>query len=963
MSIGLQELESVKKNLQGDIYWDEKYRAIYSTDASIYRKVPAAVVHPKSDQDIIELVQFATKNNTSLIARTAGTSLAGQCVGEGIVVDTSRYLNAILEINEGEKWVRVQPGVNRDKLNQVLAEKRLFFPPETATANRAMVGGMVGNNSCGANSIVYGSTREFVIEITGILSDGSKTTFKNIPLGDTASSNILVNKINQFFIRELSDKELEQEIEKEYPKKNIHRRNTGYAADLVLNELKRGYLDLTKILAGSEGTLMITTELKLRLVDIPPSRSIMIIPHFQSIHECMLAVVTIMAHRPYTCELMDRTILSCTDGHEVYRQYKFFVEGDPAALLVVEFRDENTDILENKYRALVEDLKSKGLGYAFPTVDMKDHKKVWDLRKAGLGLMANIAGDKKLIECIEDTAVALEDLPAYIAEFAEMMKGYDQKPLYYAHAGAGEIHLRPLLNMHDAADRKEFREICEASARLVKKYNGSLSGEHGDGRLRGEFIPLMLGDKIYSFLKKIKNVWDPNNIFNPGKIVDTARIDEDLRFDAEEPGEIPDTVFDFSSVGGFYHAAARCSGSADCRKQASLGGTMCPSFMATLDEKDSTRARANALREFYSKQDLGSVKDLESVKEILDLCISCKGCHNECPSNVDMTVLKSEFMHQYHLQKGMTLREKLLQKMDFLNNLASKTSVLSNQIQKTNVFKSIIGVHEKRNLPVYHRFSFRYWANTFIPDSKNRKETVYFFIDEFSNHYDVDIAIKAVKLLDLLGYTVKFIDHAPSGRAQFSKGLLDQASSYARQNISIFYPISAENKIIGIEPSCILSFRDEYPKLFKGEEKMKAEKVAQACMTIEEFLYQEIQKGNITAAHFDDTSRDIWIHGHCHQKALSKVDYTAFILGLPSNHKVSVIPSGCCGMAGSFGYEKEHYDLSMKIGELVLFPAIRKTETSTKIIAAGTSCRHQIKEGTNREAWHPVELLFEACVL
>lgn len=963
MSIGLQELESVKKNLQGDIYWDEKYRAIYSTDASIYRKVPAAVVHPKSDQDIIELVQFATKNNTSLIARTAGTSLAGQCVGEGIVVDTSRYLNAILEINEGEKWVRVQPGVNRDKLNQVLAEKRLFFPPETATANRAMVGGMVGNNSCGANSIVYGSTREFVIEITGILSDGSKTTFKNIPLGDTASSNILVNKINQFFIRELSDKELEQEIEKEYPKKNIHRRNTGYAADLVLNELKRGYLDLTKILAGSEGTLMITTELKLRLVDIPPSRSVMIIPHFQSIHECMLAVVTIMAHSPYTCELMDRTILSCTDGHEVYRQYKFFVEGDPAALLVVEFRDENTDILENKYHALVEDLKSKGLGYAFPTVDMKDHKKVWDLRKAGLGLMANIAGDKKLIECIEDTAVALEDLPAYIAEFAEMMKGYDQKPLYYAHAGAGEIHLRPLLNMHDAADRKEFREICEASARLVKKYNGSLSGEHGDGRLRGEFIPLMLGDKIYSFLKKIKNVWDPNNIFNPGKIVDTARIDEDLRFDAEEPGEIPDTVFDFSSVGGFYHAAARCSGSADCRKQASLGGTMCPSFMATLDEKDSTRARANALREFYSKQDLGSVKDLESVKEILDLCISCKGCHNECPSNVDMTVLKSEFMHQYHLQKGLTLREKLLQKMDFLNNLASKTSVLSNQIQKTNVFKSILGVHEKRNLPVYHRFSFRYWANTFIPDSKNRKETVYFFIDEFSNHYDVDIAINAVKLLDLLGYTVKFIDHAPSGRAQFSKGLLDQASSYARQNISIFYPISAENKIIGIEPSCILSFRDEYPKLFKGEEKMKAEKVAQACMTIEEFLYQEIQKGNITASQFDDTSRDIWIHGHCHQKALSKVDYTAFILGLPSNHKVSVIPSGCCGMAGSFGYEKEHYDLSMKIGELVLFPAIRKTETSTKIIAAGTSCRHQIKEGTNREAWHPVELLFEACVL
>lgn len=963
MSIGLQELASIKKNLQGDIYWDEKYRAIYATDASIYRKVPLAVVHPKSDQDIIKLVEFVTKNKISLIARTAGTSLAGQCVGDGIIVDTSKYLNEILELNEEEKWVRVQPGVNRDKLNQILADKKLFFPPETATANRAMIGGMVGNNSCGANSIVYGTTREFVLEVTGILSDGSKTTFKNIPINQSDSSNEFVNKINQFFIKELSEASLINEIEKEYPKKNIHRRNTGYAADLVLTELQRGNLDMTKLLAGSEGTLMITTELKLKLADCPPSRSVMIIPHFQSIHECMQAVVTIMEHKPYTCELMDRTILSCTDGHEVYRQYKFFVMGDPAALLVVEFRDENVEILSKKYQELVNDLKARGLGYAYPTVEMKDHKKVWDLRKAGLGLMANIAGDKKLIECIEDTAVALEDLPSYISEFAEMMKAYDQKPLYYAHAGAGEIHLRPLLNMHDAADRKEFREICEASARLIKKYNGSLSGEHGDGRLRGEFIPMMLGNKIYSFLKRIKNVWDPNNIFNPGKIVDTARIDEDLRFDAEQKGNLPDTVFDFSSVGGFYHAAARCSGSADCRKQASMGGTMCPSFMATNDEKDSTRARANALREFYSKQELKSIQNIDEVKETLDLCLSCKGCHNECPSNVDMTILKSEFMHQYHMQKGLTLREKLLNKMDTINVFASKASFISNQIQKTTLFKSIIGVHKKRNMPAYHRYSFRYWAKSFIPNVKGSKEAVYFFIDEFSNYYDVEIAIKAVKLLDLLGYTVKFKDHAPSGRAQFSKGLLDHAQTCARQNINIFYPIADHHKIIGIEPSCILSFRDEYPKLFKGEQKVKAEAVAKACMTIEEFLFYEIQKGNITVDQFDKTSREILIHGHCHQKALSKVDYTSFVLGLPSNHKVSVIPSGCCGMAGSFGYEKEHYDLSMKIGELVLFPVVRKSDASSKIVAAGTSCRHQIIDGTERKAVHPVEVLFEACSL
>jgi len=963
MSIGLEELMALKNNLQGEIYWDEKYRAIYATDASIYRKIPAAVVHPKSDQDIITLVQFATKNKTSLIARTAGTSLAGQCVGEGIVVDTSKHLNAILEINEAEKWVRVQPGVNRDRLNQILAEKKLFFPPETATANRAMIGGMVGNNSCGANSIVYGTTREFVLEVTGILSDGTKSSFKRTSINQVDSPNPLVNRINKFFIDELKDEFLTNEIIKEYPKKSIHRRNTGYAADLVLNDLVTGHLDLTKLIAGSEGTLMITTEIKLKLVDSPPSQSVMIVPHFNSIHECMEAVVTIMAHRPYTCELMDRTILACTEGHEVYRQYKFFVEGDPAALLVVEFRDENAETLNNKYTSLVNELRSQGLGYAYPTVEMKDHKKVWDLRKAGLGLMANIAGDKKLIECIEDTAVALEDLPAYIADFAEMMRAYDQKPLYYAHAGAGEIHLRPLLNMHDPEDRKEFRQICEESAKLVKKYKGSLSGEHGDGRLRGEFIPMMLGEPIYLFLKRIKQVWDPNNIFNPGKIVDTAKIDEDLRFDAEEKGDIPETIFDFSSVGGYYHAAARCSGSADCRKQASMGGTMCPSFMATSNEQDSTRARANALREFYSKQDLGSVKDIETVKEILDLCLSCKGCHNECPSNVDMTVLKSEFMHQYHTQKGMTLRERLLNKMDSLNSMASKTSTFSNHIQKTAWFKSLIGVHENRDLPAYHRYSFRYWAKTFLPTTNNSKEPVYFFIDEFSNHYDVDIAIKAVKLLDLLGYTVRFTDHAPSGRAQFSKGLLQQAVSYARKNIHTFYPIAVDHKIVGTEPSCILSFRDEYPKLFRGEEKAKAETIAKSCLTIEEFLYYEIQKGNITADQFDLSTREILIHGHCHQKALSKVDYTAFILGLPSNHKVAVIPSGCCGMAGSFGYEKEHYDLSMKIGELVLFPAVRNSDLNTKIVAAGTSCRHQIKDGTKRKAVHPVEVLFEACKL
>ncbi|MEP7266361.1 MAG: FAD-linked oxidase C-terminal domain-containing protein [Saprospiraceae bacterium] len=962
MSLELQELSRLASEMDGALFWDEKYKAIYATDASIYRKIPLAVAHPKSENDVVRLVQFASHHKTSLIPRTAGTSLAGQCVGEGIIVDTSRFLNQVLEINEQEKWVRVQPGVNRDKLNQLLADKKLFFPPETATASRAMIGGMVGNNSCGANSIVYGSTRDYVLEIKGILSDGSITTFKATDSNKTNDANGFVQRINTFFKEALADTTLQNEIKKEYPKKSIHRRNTGYAADLVLDELEHQKLDLTKLLCGSEGTLMISSEIKLRLVDPPPSKSIMIVPHFHSIHECMEAVVTIMKHKPYTCELMDRVILNCTDGHEVYKSYKFFVDGDPAALLVVEFRDESQNILITKMDNLIRDLKSNSLGYSFPRVEEKDHKKVWELRRAGLGLMANLKGNKKLVECIEDTAVALEDLPEYIREFSEIMDEFHQTPLYYAHAGAGEIHLRPLLNMHDIQDRKEFRLICEASARLVKKYKGSLSGEHGDGRLRGEFVPYMLGDKIYSFLKEIKHLWDPENIFNPGKITDAPKVDIDLRFDHEEAAELPETIFDFSTTGGFYHSAARCSGSADCRKQASLGGTMCPSFMATLNEKDTTRARANALREFYSKSDLSSIKSMEAVKEILDLCISCKGCHNECPSNVDMTMLKGEFMHQYYQKNRIPFRTKMVGKMDALNKYAHLFPRFSNWVQNLSITKSSLGISPRRNLPAFYKFSFRKWSRFFTPSKGCTKQPVLFFIDEFSNYFDVEIAIKAVKLLDKLGFPVSFVDHAPSGRAQFSKGLLPQAYDLARQNVHAFKNKIPEFQIVGLEPSCILSFRDEYPKILRGQDQQDAKMLSTYCFTIEEFIYNQAQLGNIDSSHFDTKNRELLIHGHCHQKALSKVDQTIFVLGIPSHHTVSTIPSGCCGMAGSFGYEIEHYELSMQIGDLVLFPAINKAHPYAIVVAAGISCRHQIKDGTGKMAMHPVEVLWEALV-
>lgn len=954
-------LLKLKAAIEGEVYWDDMHKAIYATDASVYRKIPIAVVHPKHGEDIKKVVAFAAKYRTSIIPRTAGTSLAGQCVGEGIVLDTSRYMNRILEINSDEKWVRVQPGVVRDRLNQVLAERNLFFPPETATANRAMIGGMVGNNSCGANSIVYGTTRDYVLELNVILSDGSEAVIKSEPLNKNSNLNPHLQKITNHILKELSDEATRIEIRKEYPKKSIHRRNTGYAVDLVLDEMDHGLFDLTKLMCGSEGTLAITTEIKLRLVAPPGKLAAMICPHFSSIDECMTAVVSIMKHAPYTCELMDRVILKCTDGHEVFKQYKFFVEGDPAAVLMIEFRFDDLEMALVKIKEVEHDLRKQGLGYAYPMIPEQDINKVWDLRRAGLGLLANMEGDKKAIECIEDTAVALEDLQEYVKEFTAMMDGYDQRPLYYAHAGAGELHLRPVLNMHDPEDRKEFRAICIDSAKLVKKFGGSLSGEHGDGRLRGELIPLVLGQKNYELLRRIKQAWDPNNIFNPGKIVDTPRLHEDIRHDHEIKHDHDiDTVLDFDSVGGFYHAASRCSGSADCRKEASMGGTMCPSFMATHDEKDTTRARANALREFYSRQDLASIKDMDEVKDILDLCISCKGCHNECPSNVDMTLLKSEFMHQYRLKNGLTLRSRLFGEIDRINEIVHWVPGLSNWVQNLSVTKKSLGIHPNRTIPRLYKFTLRQWIKTFKSSSPGKKQKILFFIDEFSNHYDVELGIKAIKLLDNLGYPVHFTVHSSSGRAQLSKGMLPEAQKIARTNVLQIHPFMKDHVLVGLEPSAILSFKDEYPKLLKGIDKTYAKDIAHNTFTIEEFLFREIQNNTLTSDLFDSTPRDILIHGHCHQKALSKMDYTSFVLGLPAGHTVKLIPSGCCGMAGSFGYESEHYDLSMKIGELVLFPAVRKASDQVRIVAAGTSCRHQISDGTNRKAVHPIEILFEA---
>ncbi len=963
-------LEQLRQDLKGSLHFDQLMRTLYATDASVYRELPLAVAYPKDKEDIKKLIHFAKANKTSLIPRTAGTSLAGQCVGKGIVVDVSKHFTEIIEFNKEEQWIKVQPGVIRDELNRFLKPHGLFFGPNTATANRCMIGGMVGNNSCGSTSIKYGTTRDHVLELETILSDGSEAIFNSLSKDNFEKKKAGVdfeNRLYQQIFNILADSDNQNEILQQYPKPSINRRNTGYAIDVLMESdpflSGTGDFNFCKLLTGSEGTLAFTTAIKISLDPLPPKEEIVLAPHFNSIAECLKAVVIVMKFQPFQCEMMDKIILDCTKGQIEQEKNRDFVEGDPEAILMIELRGETQTNIFEQAEKITAALKVEGLGYTFPIVEPPRTKNVWNLRKAGLGLLGNLPGDPKAVACIEDTAVEINDLPNYIEEFSAIMKSFDQRAVYYAHAGDGELHLRPILDLKKQKDVEAFRQITEATAKLVKKYNGSLSGEHGDGRVRAEFIPLMIGEKNYELLRQVKQTWDPHNIFNPGKIVDAPPMNTTLRYEPEMPTPEFKTVFDFSETGGILRLAEKCNGSGDCRRVSD--GTMCPSYRATLDEKDTTRARANTLREFLTHSDKKNKFDQEELKEVMDLCISCKGCTSECPSNVDMSTLKAEFLHQYYKSNGVPLRAKAFANINSLNKLAAILPTVSNFFLKNNLLKKILGVAPQRVLPKIHQFSLRAWyrANYTKIKPKQTDRKIYLFCDEFTNYNDVEIGIKSIQLLSRLGYEVEMIQHDESGRAAISKGLILAARRNAINNVNTFQKIISEaTPLLGIEPSAILSFRDEYPKLVTEQQRAAAKSLAKNCLMIDEFLSQEIQKGNIISDSFTKEKKKILLHGHCHQKALSSVDHSAWLLNLPENYEVEVIPSGCCGMAGSFGYEKEHYEVSMKIGELVLFPAIRESEEQVIIAAPGTSCRHQIMDGVQREAWHPVEILFSALV-
>ncbi|MBN2165515.1 MAG: FAD-binding oxidoreductase [Marinilabiliaceae bacterium] len=967
--INEKQQAELKSLLKGDVFFDKTTLLLYSTDASAYREEPLAVVYPRDSKDLELIIGFANKYHIPVIPRAAGTSLAGQVVGKGIVVDVSKYLNHILEVNKDEKWVIVEPGVVLDELNKYLRTYNLFFGPETSTSNRCNMGGMVGNNSCGSHSLIYGSTRDHLLEVWGYLSNGEKVHFKALSLFEfdrKREGDSLEAKIYADVYSILIDADNRQRIELDFPHPDIKRRNTGYAIDILANmqpfNSEGDVFNMSKLIAGSEGTLMFISKIKLNLVDLPPKYNALVCVHFDQLKKAVIANVDALKHEPVAIELMDKLVLDLSKRNTLQNKNRFFIEGDPAALLLVEFAEYSHDKLDEKTRFFVNDFEEKKYGYAHPVLHGSDINKVWSLRKAGLGILSNMPGDELPVPVIEDTAILPADLPMYVDDIKLMLKELGKECVYYAHIGTGELHLRPVLNMKREDDVKLFREIAERTAKIVKKYRGSLSGEHGDGRLRGEFIQFMVGENNYNLLRRIKNSFDPKGLLNPGKIIDTPPMDSSLRYSSKVLNNIT-PVFRWEKTGGIVQGADKCTGSADCRKSSVIGGTMCPSFMVTRNEKDSTRARANILREFFTGNIQTVNEGIDEVYKILDLCLSCKACKNECPSSIDITKLKAEFLNYYHSKKGIRLREWFVAYQPYIYQFASKWPGVFNSVirQKTisKLVLQLLGFKSDMVIPSVTRETLEKWhLNNKSEVLKKKDVKIFLLADEFVNYSDDGLGIKTVHLFEKLGYEIKVTRSVVSGRTFLSKGFLQKAKLLANENVLFFKDIINDNSVLlGVEPSAILCFRDEYPELVSDNLRNEAEILAKKVFTVEEFIWSEMENGNIIKDQFLSDKGEVMFHAHCYQKALSETSVIKKILEFPVNSKATEIKSGCCGMAGSFGLEKEHALMAKQIGEMVLFPAIRSKNDDEVVVAPGTSCRQHIFENTGVKPIHPVEYL------
>ena len=944
----------ILEDLEGEVETSALHRSVYATDASVYREIPLAVCYPKTESDVQKIIQFASKNKIGIIPRGGGTSLAGQCVGTGLVVDLSRHFNKIIEFNPTERWVKVQPGLVRDELNRLIASSGLHFGPNTSTANRCTIGGMYGNNSSGTSSIKYGTTRDKTLAAKIFTNDGHPIHLS--ASGIEFTNGTIQEKINKTKAL-CQDNSLIQAISKYFPSPDIHRRNSGYALDqLIQNPIEDA---LVHVFAGSEGTLGICTELTLQLDPLPDPEVALICPHFNDVVECLEAVKPIMEHDLNACEMMDDIILSCTEASPLYADKRFFIQGNPKAVLLLEIRAQSTEELQQKTAHLLKTIREGSKAYATSEVYGNKSSEVWELRKAGLGLLANLSGDKKAVACIEDTAVSLDVLPQFISEFTEIMKHFGQEAVYYAHAGAGEIHLRPILDLRTSKGKRDFRSISTAVAQLVKKYNGSLSGEHGDGRVRAEFLELVYGTTIYKAFEAFKQIWDEHNIFNPGKIVQAPKMDEAIRDQIPLKQRLHSNHLTPSI--DVLKIADKCNGSGDCRKGPEALGQMCPSYHASNDEIMTTRARANAFREFHKAIGGEIVQvDEQDLHQILTHCVSCKACAKECPSSVDMGLLKLVFEEYYYQKQSFNWSRYFFGHIHQFNKLGKAFPKLSNTIIQSKVggriIKSILDIHPKRTLPLFKPGkTLRNSIDQTVTD-----QTVVLLLDEFNTANRPHLFEQAKQVIQAIGYQVHVVPLEASGRALLSKGYIGEAEKHANQNLKMLEPfITQDIPIISLEPSVLSCFWDEYHKINRTD-KALTKQLSALAFSFGSFINDCFEKQEFEAEVFDQLDRKILLHTHCHEKALGDMESILKALSIPKNHIVQEANSACCGMAGSYGYQKDNYEMSVKMAEVKLIPSIKEKSDQWIIVGQGVSCCHQMEELTQRKVWHPVEIFFEA---
>jgi len=946
--------EALNRVIKGDVLTDEFSLGMYSTDASFYQIKPLVVVIPMDTSDVRKAVEIARLHKVTILPRGAGTSLAGQTVADALVIDFSKYMNRILEFNADERWVRVQPGLVRDELNEEMAKHGLHFAPDPATSSRANVGGMVGNNSSGTKSILYGKTVDHVLEANVLLADGTEMLLKELSPHAFKAKADQQDREGQIYRQVMTTINSNKEMIKErFPK--VMRRVGGYNLDEFV------YTDqwnLAKLITGSEGTLALTLDVKINLEPLPKFKSVAVV-HFTELLEAIRAVQPMLPYKPSAIELIDRTVLRLSAENLTTRQHCHFIQNDPAAILIVEFYGDTQESVMERPRQMIEELKTLGVGYAYPLFPTGgDYDDVWLLRKKGFGLMMGLKGDKKALSFIEDSAIPIEVLPTYIDEVLHICAKHNTEVSMYAHASVGVIHVQPLLDLRDAQDIENLKNITDETFELVVKYGGSWSGEHGDGLVRSAYNERFFGSQIYQAFKDIKGVFDPGNLMNPGKIINSQTIEHNLRYGTTYHDQPVKTVFHYRSENSFAESVHMCSGVGECRKM--LGGTMCPSFKATRDEEHTTRGRANTLRLAMSgqlgKEGLAS----ERLHRVMDLCLSCKACKSECPTNVDMAKMKSDVQQMYYDKHGTKLRDRLIRDSSkAASGFSGVLSGLVNFFQRTTLFRTVLhalaGFDKRRTLPAYAKEPFYKWFaregnNTF----RNESKKVVLFADTYLNFHEPEVGVSALQLLNSCGYEVILANVGCCQRPKISHGFLKDARREGAKTIEGLRKYLDEGMTIVVcEPSCASALNDDFADMVDDES--MAHKLRNQVMMIDIFLAREVENGNLNSR-FESLAGDILIHGHCHQKALYGTQGMKTIFS-KSDRAASEIPSGCCGMAGSFGYETEHYEISRKIGEQTLFGAAKSMKAGTTLVANGFSCRHQIEHFTGVKPKHWVEVV------